>query len=117
MRAALIALTLCGALPMALWSQSKPLAPPPELPTELSQAEVAKGMARIKSRIDACAAKSQHQGTVTVSVKVMGSGAVDEVKVKSSPAPGLAVCVVAAVQKATFARTLKGGTVSYSFRF
>ena len=117
MRAALINLTLCAALPLASWSQSKPLAPPPELPAELSQAEVSKGMARIKSRIDACAAKSQHQGTVTVSVKVMGSGAVDEVKVKSSPAPGLAVCVVAAVQKATFARTLKGGTVTHSFRF
>ena len=119
MKAALIVATLCAALPLGAWSQSKPkpLTLPPERPAELSQAEISKGMARIKSRIDACAAKTQHQGTVTVSVKVTGSGVVDEVKAKSSPDPGLAVCVVAAVQKATFAPTQKGGAFSHSFRF
>ena len=61
--------------------------------------------------------QGQAQGTVTVSVKVTGSGAVDEVKVKARRTPGLAVCVAAAVQKATFARTLKGGTFPHSFRF
>ena len=117
MKAALIAATLCAALPLSSWSQLKPLAPPPNLPAELSQAEISKGVARIKSRIDACAAKSQAQGTVTVSVKVTGSGAVDEVKVKQTPDAALAVCVAAAMQKATFARTQKGGTFSYPFRF
>ena len=112
-----IAAALLAAIPLSSWSQSKPLAQPPAMPAELSQADISRGMAGIKSRIDACAAKSQHQGTVTVSVKVMGSGAVDEVKVKSSPAPALAVCVAAAVQKAAFARTVKGGTFSHSFRF
>ena len=116
MKATLLAATLCAALPLCSWSQ-KPLPPPTPLPAELSQAEVSKGMARIKSKIDACAAKSQHQGTVTVSVKVMGSGAVDEVKVKSSPDGALGACVARAVQTAAFARTQKGGTVSYSFRF
>ena len=87
------------------------------MPAELSQGEISKGMARIKPKIDACAAKSQHQGTVTVSVKVMGSGAVDEVKVKSSPDGALGACVARAVQTAAFARSQKGGTVSYSFRF
>jgi len=47
----------------------------------------------------------------------MVSVAADEVKVKSSPDPGLAVCVAAAVQKAAFARSQKGGTYSYSFKF
>ena len=119
MKAALIAATLCAALPLLSWSQPKPkpLAPPPDLPAELSQAEISKGVAGIKSGIDACAARSQHQGTVTVSVKVTGSGAVDEVKVKSSPDGALAACVVNAVKKATFARTLKGGTFSYPFKF
>ena len=116
MKAALIAATLCAAFPLASWSQ-KPLPQPAAVPAELSQADISRGMGSIKSRIDACAAKSQAQGTVTVSVKAMGSGAVDEVKVKSSPDPALAVCVAAAVQKATFARTQKGGAFSYSFRF
>ena len=120
MKAALIAAILCAALPTSAWSQSKPskpMAPPPELPAELSKGEQSKGMARIQSKISDCAAKSQHQGTVEVSVKVTGSGGVDDVKVKSSPSPGLAVCVAAAVQKAQFSRTQKGGTFSYSFRF
>jgi|SRR6187402_3205419 len=119
MKAALIAATLCAALPLASWSQSKPkpLAPPPELPAELSQAEISKGMARSKSKIDACAARSQAQGTVTVSVKVMGSGAVDEVKVKSTPDGSLGACVVRAVQGAAFGRTQKGGTFTHPFRF
>jgi len=46
-----------------------------------------------------------------------GSGAVDEVKVKQTPDSALAACVVGAVQKAAFARTQKGGTFSYPFRF
>ena len=119
MKSTLVAAMLCAALPLISWSQSKPkpLPPPVALPAELSQAEVSKGMARIKSKIDACAAKSQYQGTVTVSVKVMGSGAVDDVKVKSSPDGALGACVARAVQGAAFARTQKGGTVSHSFRF
>lgn len=119
MKSALIAAALCAALPLSSWSQSKqkPLPPPPEMPAELSQAEISKGMARIKPRIDTCAAKSQAQGTVTVAVKVAGSGAVEDVKVKSTPDAALAVCVVAAVQKAAFARSVKGGTFSYPFRF
>ena len=116
MKAALIAATLAAALPLSAWPQ-KPLPPPSNMPDQLSQAELSKGMGRIKSRIDACAAKSQFQGTVTVAVKVAGSGAVDDVKVTQSPDPALAVCVAAAVQKATFTRTMKGGKLSHSFRF
>ena len=117
MKPTLIAAALLASFPLSSWAQSKPLSQPPPMPAELSQTDISRGMAGIKSGIDACASKSQHQGTVTVSVKVMGSGAVDEVKVKTSPAPGLAVCVAAAVQKAKFARTVKGGTFSHSFRF
>jgi len=120
MKAALILATLLAVLPLSSWPQSKPtkpLPPPPELPTELSQAAISSGMARIKSKIDACAAKSQAQGTVTVSVKVLGSGAVDDVKVKSTPDGSLGACVARAVQTAAFARTQKGGTFSHPFRF
>ena len=117
MRTALILAMLCAALPLSAWSQSKPMAPPPNLPAELSQAEISKGVAGIKSGIDACAARSQAQGTVTVAVKVAGSGGVEEVKVKETPDGSLGACVVNAMKKATFGRTLKGGTFSHSFRF
>lgn len=116
MKAALVFSLACAALPVSSWAQSK-LAQPAEIPAELSQAAISKGVAGIKSRIDACAAKSQAQGTVTVAVKVAGSGGVDSVKVKETPDGSLGACVVAAVQKATFARTMKGGTFSHSFRF
>ena len=114
-----IAVALLVALPLSAWSQSKlkPLPPPVELPAELSHAAISQGMARIKPKIDACAAKSQHQGTVTVSVKVFSSGGVDDVKVKSSPDGSLGACVARAVQTAAFARTQRGGTFSYPFRF
>jgi len=119
MKAALIAAALFAAFPLSSWSQSKPkpLQLPPELPAELSQAAISKGMAGIKSKIDACAAKTQYQGTVALSVKVMSSGTVEDVKVKQSPDASLAICVSNAVQKAAFAPSQKGGTFPYSFRF
>src|SRR5512134_2046966 len=108
MKAARIVAALCAALPLSSWSQSRMPPPPPDLPAQLSQAAISKGMAGIKPKIDVCAARTQAQGTVTVSVKVLGSGAVDEVKVKSTPDGSLGACVVGAVQKAVFARTQKG---------
>jgi TonB family protein len=117
MKAALIVVTVLAVLPLSAWSQSKPMAPPPNLPADLSQAEISKGIAGIKSRIDACAARSQVEGTVTVSVTVAGSGGVEDVKVKSSPDGALAACVVNAVKKAAFGRSLKGATFPYSFKF
>ena len=116
MKPTLIAATLLAVLPISALSQ-KPLPQPSAMPAELSQSDISRGMGSIKSKLDACAAKSQAQGNVTVRVKVTGSGGVDEVKVQSSPDPALAVCVAAAVQKATFARTQKGGSFSHSFRF
>ena len=119
MKAALIVTTLLAVLPLSSWSQSKPkpLPAPVELPKELSQAEISKGMARIKSKIDACAAKSQAEGTVTVYVKVAGSGAVDEVRVRQTPDGSLGACVSRAVQATAFARSQKGGTFTYPFKF
>jgi TonB family protein len=119
MKTALIVATLCAALPLSSWSQStpKPLQLPPEMAAELSQGEINKGMGRLKPKIDECGKKSQYQGVVTVGVKVSSSGTVDDVKVKSSPDPYLSVCVVAAVQKAAFTPTQKGGSFSHSFKF
>ena len=117
MKAVLMVASLCAALPLASWSQSKPLPQPPNLPAQLSQAEIDKGMAGIMSRISACAAKSQAQGYVRVAVKVTGSGAVDEVKTKATPDAALAACVVKAVEKAAFTRSMNGATFNYSFKF
>ena len=118
MRPVLIAALLLAALPLPSWSVTfKDLPPPANIPAELSKGEISKGMARIQPGINNCAAKTQHQGTVTVWLKVNGSGGVDDVKVRTSPDPGLGVCVANAVQKAAFSRSQKGGSFTHSFRF
>lgn len=118
MKPALIAATLLAVLPLSSRAVTfKDLPPPVQIPAELSKGEISKGMARIQPRIDACAAKTQYQGTVTVFVKVGGSGGVDDVKVRTSPEPGLGVCVANAVQKAAFGRSQKGGSFTHSFKF
>ncbi len=97
------------------------IAPPPpvntSLPEQLGKSDISDGIAKVRSKVDACASKSPAKGTVKVSVKVAGSGTVSSVTVKESPDGALGSCVAAAVQKATFAKTQTGATFSYPFKF
>lgn len=87
------------------------------LPDALTKSDISEGVGKVRSRVDGCAAKSSAKGTVKVSVKVSGGGTVSSVTVKESPDPGLASCVQAAMQKATFTKTQNGGSFSYPFIF
>jgi TonB family protein len=94
--------------------------PPPStagLPEDLQKSHISTGIAKVRSRVEGCAAKSNAKGTVKVSVKVAGSGAVSSVTVKTSPDSALGSCVASAVKKATFAKTQNGGSFSYPFTF
>ncbi len=95
--------------------------PPPggnaNLPEDLQKADISAGIAKVRGRVEGCAAKSNAKGTVKVSVKVAGGGSVSSVTVKESPDPALGSCVAAAIQKATFNKTQNGGSFSYPFTF
>ena len=94
-----------------------PPAPVGDLADSLSKSDISTGIGKVRSKVDACAAKSTAKGTVKVSVKVSGGGTVASVTVKESPDGALGSCVAAAVQKATFTKTKEGATFSYPFKF
>jgi TonB family protein len=87
------------------------------LPEELDLALVRAGMASIKPKAAACGGKSSARGEVKVGVKVGPDGKVTSTTVKQTPDAALGDCVAAAVKKATFAKTQKGGGFTYPHRF
>ncbi|HVV82576.1 MAG TPA: GYF domain-containing protein [Kofleriaceae bacterium] len=94
-----------------------PPPPPSNLPEQLTKQDISDGIAKIRTRADACGAKSAAKGTVKVTVKVSGAGTVASVQVKESPDGALGSCVAAAVQKATFPKSQEGSTFTYPFKF
>ena len=78
---------------------------------------ISNGIAAVKARVTSCGDKSPAKGKVKVKVVVEGSGKVSSVGVETTPDPSLGACVSAAVQKASFGKTQKGGSFSYPFVF
>ncbi|MBA3503522.1 MAG: zinc-ribbon domain-containing protein [Myxococcota bacterium] len=85
------------------------------LPDNLDRNALARGIATIKAQN--CGGSSSAKGDVTVSVKVTPEGTVSGVTVKSTPDQALASCVVAEAKRGTFAKTKRGGSFSYFWRF
>ncbi len=78
---------------------------------------ISNGIAAVKARVTSCGDKSPAKGKVKVKVQVAASGSVSNVAVETTPDPSLGACVSAAVGKASFAKTQKGGSFSYPFVF
>jgi hypothetical protein len=85
------------------------------LPDSLDRDRLKIGIATIKAQ--SCGASSSARGDVSVSVKVSPAGAVTDVTIQSSPDAGLSSCVKAAAMKGTFAKTKRGGSFHYVWRF
>ncbi len=85
------------------------------LPDNLDKDALKAGIATIRAQ--ACGGKSSARGDVSVSVKISADGAVTAVTIKSSPDQALSTCVISAAQKGSFAKTKRGGTFSYLWRF
>jgi TonB family protein len=83
----------------------------------LEKSQIRAGISGVKAAIVACGEKSSAKGTVTVSVTVSPDGAVTGVSVASSPDGQLGACVAAAVRRASFAKTARGGSFNYPFVF
>jgi predicted Zn finger-like uncharacterized protein len=87
------------------------------LPETLELGAVRNGMASVRARIIACGSRSSVKGEVRVAIKVDADGRVSSTTVKATPDPVLGTCVEAAIKKATFARTQKGGGFTYPWKF
>ncbi len=85
------------------------------LPDNLDRGAIAAGLGTIKAQ--GCGNKSSTRGDVAVQIKINAEGGVSGVTVKSSPDPVLSTCVIAAAQKGMFAKTKKGASFGYVWRF
>lgn len=88
-----------------------------DLPDTLDRAMITDGVGKVKARVMTCGDKSPAKGQVKVSIKVGPDGAVTSVQVKTTPDAALGNCVAGIVQKATFGRTVTGGSFSYLYTF
>ncbi len=88
-----------------------------DLPEGLDRAMISNGIAAVKARVTSCGDKSPAKGKVKVKVVVGPDGKVSGVTVETTPDQALGTCVGAAVQKASFSKTQKGGSFSYPFVF
>lgn len=91
--------------------------PAGEVPATLDKTMIRTGTAKVKGAIIECGVKANAKGTVKVSVNVEPDGKVGSSSVVSSPDPELGDCVAAAIRKATYGRTVNGGTFTYPFVF
>lgn len=93
---------------------SRPESP---LPESLDRGMIADALAQVNARVMWCHTRSPVQGRVVLSVEVAAVGCVIDVRVESSPDPELGSCIAAAVQNATFAKTIRSGSFRYPFVF
>jgi hypothetical protein len=83
----------------------------------LTRADISEGIAKIKPAVSACGSKLPDGGKVLAKVEVNAKGTVTNVMIAQTPAPAAGACVAAAVQKAAFRETNRGGVFSYPFTF
>lgn len=88
-----------------------------DVPDSLDRAMISEGIAEAKARVMSCDGKSVAKGIVKVSVEVSPNGDVTSVTVKQTPDESLGDCVAGEMKKATFAKTLTGGSFAYPFTF
>ena len=87
------------------------------VPDELDRSSVRASVDRMKPRVIACGERSSGKGTVKIEVTVAGDGSVKDVAVVESPDAALGDCVASAMRKATFSRSVNGGSFTYPFVF
>jgi TonB family protein len=87
------------------------------LPEDLDRAAVRSGIEKVKPAVVQCGEKAGVKGTVKISVSVAPEGNVTASDVAESPDSALGSCVAAAIKRATFSKTVNGGSFTYPFVF
>ncbi|MDX2093560.1 MAG: TonB family protein [Kofleriaceae bacterium] len=87
------------------------------VPETLDKTMVRAGIEPVKPRVVKCGEQTKVAGTVRVSLSVSADGEVTNAALESSPDPALGRCVVEAMKRAKFGKTVNGATFTYPFAF
>jgi molybdenum cofactor biosynthesis protein B len=87
------------------------------VPETLDKTMVRAGIEPVKPRVVKCGETTKVSGTVRVSLSVSADGEVTNASLESSPDPTLGSCVVEAMKRAKFAKSVNGATFTYPFSF
>jgi hypothetical protein len=87
------------------------------LPYELDKPMVTAGISKVKASVIRCGEQASAKGIVKIDLVVGGDGRVQSASVSDAPDAALGECVAAAVRRAAFAKTEKGGSFTYPFAF
>ncbi|HTL37215.1 MAG TPA: molybdopterin-binding protein [Kofleriaceae bacterium] len=88
-----------------------------DLPEDLDRQAVRAGIEKVKPAVVQCGEKAGVNGTVKIAVSVAPEGNVTSSEVADSPDAALGSCVATAIKRATFAKSVNGGTFTYPFVF
>jgi TonB family protein len=87
------------------------------VPDALDKAMVKAGMEKVKPKVVSCGEKIAVKGTVKLAITVAPAGTISDISVESSPDAALGACVMAAVKRATFGKSVNGASFTYPFAF
>ena len=84
---------------------------------QLDAAMIVDGVDAVRTQVMSCSDQSPETGEVNVAVRVSASGCVVDVAIDHAPDRTLGICVATAIERATFAKTVRGGSFHYPFIF
>ena len=87
------------------------------MPDALDKAMVNTGIEKVKPKVIACGEKSPAKGTVKLAITVAPAGNISDISVSESPDPALGHCVLAAVKRASFGKSVNGASFTFPFAF
>jgi TonB family protein len=87
------------------------------IPDGLDRAMVKAGVETVKPKIVTCGEQNGAKGTVRLAVTVDDAGRVTSASVIETPDTALGECVVGAMRKAKFGKSVNGGEFNYPFVF
>jgi molybdopterin biosynthesis enzyme MoaB len=87
------------------------------VPDSLDKAMVKAGIEKVKPKVVACGEKIAAKGIVKLAITVAPEGNISDISVADAPDAALGDCVLAAVKRATFAKSVNGASFTYPFAF
>jgi TonB family protein len=91
--------------------------PKNEVPDALDKSMVIAGIEKVKPKVIACGEKIAAKGTVKLAITVAPGGNVSDISVSEAPDPALGQCVLAAVKRASFGKSVNGASFTFPFAF
>ena len=87
------------------------------VPDSLDKTMVRAGIENVKPAVIACGEKHAAKGTVKLAITVAPEGNVTDISVADTPDAALGDCVLAAVKRASFGKSVNGASFTFPFAF